>query len=65
MKIPKIEYEIYYPLYNSTNLTKLNLSFCKGSKIEISIAIKINDKIDKYNLIIIMIYVQKLLQKME
>ena len=50
MKIPKIEYEIYYPLNNGTNLTKLNLSYCKGTKIEISIKVKINDNIDKYNL---------------
>ena len=50
MKIPKIEYEIYYPLNNGTNLAKLNLSYCKGTKIEISIKVKINDNIDKYNL---------------
>ena len=28
-KIPKLEYEIYYPLNNSNNLTKLNLSLCQ------------------------------------
>ena len=50
MKIPKIEYEIYYPLNGGNNLTKLNLTSCKDTKIEISIAVKINDKIDKYNL---------------
>ena len=50
MKIPKIEYEIFYPLNNGTNLIKLNLSYCKGTKIEISIKVKINDNIDKYNL---------------
>jgi len=49
MKIPKVEYEIYYPFYNSKNLTKLNLSYCEGTKIEISISVKINDTIDKYN----------------
>ena len=49
MKIPKIEYEVYYPLYNSKNLTKLNLSICKDTKIEISISVKINGSIDKYN----------------
>ena len=48
-KIPKLEYEIYYPLNNSNNLTKLNLSLCQGTKIEISIAVKINEPIDKYN----------------
>ena len=49
MKIPKIEYEIYYPLYNRNNLTKLNLELCKDTKIEISISVKISDSFDKYN----------------
>ena len=48
MKIPKIEYEVYYPL-TANNLTKLNLNLCKDTKIEISIAVKINDSLDKYN----------------
>ena len=49
MKIPKLEYEVYYPLYNNNNLTKLNLSLCKDTKIEISISVQINDSLDKYN----------------
>ena len=49
MKIPKLEYELYYPLYNSNNLTKLNLTLCKGTKIEISISVPINDTLDKYD----------------
>ena len=49
MKIPKIEYEIYYPLYNNDNLIKLNLSSCLDTKIEISVAVKIDDDLDKYN----------------
>ena len=49
MKIPKIEYNIYYPLYNNSHLIKLDLSFCKDTKIEISIPVKINDNLDKYN----------------
>ena len=48
MKIPKIEYEVYYPL-NNNNLTKLNLSLCKDTKIEISLSVKINGSLDKYN----------------
>ena len=48
MKIPKIDYEIYYPFCDN-NLTKLNLNFCKGTKIEISIPVTINDILDKYN----------------
>ena len=49
MKIPKIEYEVYYPL-NSNNLTKLDLSLCNDTKIEISLSVKINGSIDKYNI---------------
>ena len=49
MKIPKVEYEIYYPLYNNSkmNLTKLDLTLCQGTKIGISISI--NDILDKHN----------------
>ena len=48
MKIPKIEYEVYYPLIEN-NLKKLNLTLCKDIKIEISITLKINGSLDKYN----------------
>ena len=48
MKIPKIEYEVYYSLYDK-NLVKLNLSVCKEYKAEISIPVYINDNIEKYN----------------
>ena len=41
MKIPKLEYEVYYPLNNSKNLTKLNLTVCEGIKVEISISVNI------------------------
>ena len=49
MKIPIIEYEVYYPL-NANNFTKLNLSICEGTKIDILIPISINDDIEKYNI---------------
>ncbi len=50
MKIPKLEYQIYYPFYNnSNNMTKLNLSFCQDEKIIISIKVAINETIDKHN----------------
>ena len=49
MKIPIIEYELYYPLYNK-KLSKLDLNLCKDTKIDISIPVTINDNIDKYNL---------------
>ena len=48
MKIPKIEYEIYYK--SSENKTiKLDLTICKDIKVDISIPISINDNLDKYN----------------
>ena len=46
--IPKVEYELYYPLY-SKELIKLNLSICKNMKMDISLPVSINDNIDKYN----------------
>ena len=46
MKIPKIEYEVYYPFYNET-LEQLNLSFCQGMKIELYIPVEINDDLEK------------------
>ena len=48
MKIPKIEYEVYYPLY-TTELYQLNLSLCENIKIEISIPMILNDSLDKYD----------------
>ena len=48
MKIPKIEYEVYYNL-NGKNLEKLNLSVCSNMKIDISIPAEINDDLDKLN----------------
>ena len=43
-----MSYSVYYPL-NNQNLTKLNLSLCQRTKIEISIAVKIDQPIEKYN----------------
>ena len=48
LKIPKIAYEVYYPL-SGDNLIKLNLTVCKDSKIEISIPVALTDDIDKIN----------------
>ena len=50
MKIPKIEYEVYYPFNLSQGLTKLNLSVCDDTKIDISIPVAINESLDKYNI---------------
>ena len=48
MKIPKLEYDIYCKL-NGSNLIKLNLSFCRNTKISLSIPIEIKDSLDKLN----------------
>ena len=49
MKIPKLEYEVYYPL-NNTNFVLLDLSLCEDIKIEKTYPLKIEeDKIDQYD----------------
>ena len=48
LKIPKIEYEVYYPLFGES-LIKLNLTVCENSKIDLSIPVVLNDNIDKIN----------------
>ena len=48
MKIPKIEYEVYYNL-NEKNLEKLNLTVCENSKVELAIPAEINEDLDKLN----------------
>ena len=45
---PLIEYDVFYPLDNG-EIELLNLSLCKDVNIELSIPIKINYTIDKYN----------------
>ena len=49
MRIPKIEYQVYFPLYGS-DLIKLNLSICEDTQIDISIPVIIKEDIEKYNL---------------
>ena len=59
MKIPKIEHEVDYPLYNQ-NLVKLDLSICKNTEMFISIPINISkNDLDKHNYVVnyLMIYV--------
>ena len=48
MKIPKIEYEVYYNLYGK-NLVKLNLTVCENIKIHISLPVELNEDLDKLN----------------
>ena len=47
MRIPRIEYEVYYPV-NGSKLEILDLNKCNNIKIDLSIPIEI-DNIDKYN----------------
>ena len=49
MNIPKIEYEIYYPLFD-VDLIKLNLTKCRNANIDISLNVNISDNIEKHNL---------------
>ena len=64
MNTQKVEYEVYYPLYNET-LIKLDLKKCQGMKVDISIPVNINENnLDKYNKSSDY-YVQKLLLIME
>ena len=48
MKIPKLQYELYYPLYTD-ELIKLNLTECKNTNLEISIPVKLTDDLEKHN----------------
>ena len=46
----KIEYEVYYPFIIG-NLSKLDLNFCKDTKLRLAIPRDINiDELDKYNI---------------
>ena len=48
MKITKIEYEAYFKI-NQTKLCKLDLSYCKNSKLIIYNPVNISENIDKLN----------------
>ena len=48
MKIPIINYEVYYPL-NGPNLQKLNLSVCENTQIDLSIPVKLDQDLFKHN----------------
>ena len=48
LKVPKIEYEVYYPLFGGS-LIKLNLTACENSKIELSIPVELTESLDKIN----------------
>ena len=46
-KIPKIQYEVYYPLYNDSKLYLLNLSICKDINIDIYLPMSLNLSLDE------------------
>ena len=48
-KIPKIEYEAFYPLYNDTKLYLLNMSLCNELNIDIYLPLSFNGSIDILN----------------
>ena len=48
LKIPKIEYDVYCNL-NGINLTKLNLTYCKNTKVDLFMPVKISESIDILN----------------
>ena len=48
LKIPKTEYEVYYPLFGGP-LIKLNLTACENLKIDLSVPVKLSDDIKKMN----------------
>ena len=48
MKIPKIEYALFYPLYTQY-LIELNMSKCQGKNVNISIPVAITGDIDMHN----------------
>ena len=51
MKVPKVDYDVYYYLDNSSKLTLLNLSLCENTLTNIIFQVTINkNEIDKYNI---------------
>ena len=50
IKIPKVEYEVFYNFNNGTDLIKLNLAPCKGSKVLISIHVELNDSLEVHDI---------------
>ena len=48
LQIPKIVYEVNYPLFGES-LIKLNLTTCANSKIDLSIPVVLSESIDKMN----------------
>ena len=47
MKIPKLEYEVYYPLYNDSKLHLLNLSICNDVNVDVYMPLSLNGSLDE------------------
>ena len=48
-KIPKIQYEVYYPLNQYSKLSLLNLSICESTNINIYLPIELNSNLALYD----------------
>jgi len=48
-KIPKIQYEVYYPLNGDSKLVKLNLTVCDDTKVNIFIPLTLERNLEIYN----------------
>ena len=46
-KIPKMQYEVYYPLYNDSKLYLLNLSICRDISIDVYFPLSFNGSLDE------------------
>ena len=50
MKIPAVEYEVYYPVNDEEIINeKLNLSDCENNKVDITIPVELNDSLFIHN----------------
>ena len=48
-KIPKIQYEVYYPLNHDSKLCLLNLSICEDININLHLPLTLNGNLEQYN----------------
>ena len=48
-KIPKIQYEVYYPLNHDSKLCLLNLSICENINIDLHLPLTLNGNLEQYD----------------
>ena len=48
-KIPKIEYEVYYPLNGDSKLCLLNLSICDNTDINVYLPLELDGNLNQYD----------------